>query len=156
MPSVRTTIAVLSSTALLGAVAGPALAQDGSGTYPSDSTTQAAKKGKRGGKLTDAQLTTVATKLGTTLEALKAAQAKVKAAVKATEARETKAEQDALLAEELGVTVSELRAAFASVRPARGERRGDGRLCDKPASGSADGTSGSYPSDSAGSYPTAL
>ena len=127
MQSIRTTTAVLAASgALLAAGAPAAMAQSGTTDYPSDSTTnsQTAKpaKGKRGKarraprRLSDAQLTRVAAALGTDLAALKAAQAKVKAAVDATDARETRAEHDALLAGELGVTVEQLRTAFASVR----------------------------------------
>jgi len=144
MKKFRTTTAVLASAALVGGAAAPAFAQ--SGDYPSEpsGSTQAqrpAKKGKRGPKkLTDGQLTTVATKLGTTLEALKAAQAKVKAAVAATDATETKAERDALLAAELNVTVAQLKAAFDSVRGTT-----DGTCKAKGSSGS---TGGQYPTDS--------
>lgn len=129
MPSLRSTLVVLGSTALMGSLATPAFAQEA--TYPSDGTPtatqgQTQKKGKRGkrrgGRLTDAQLTQVAEALGTTLEALKAAQAEVKSETAATDERETRAERDALLAGKLGVTVAELRAAFDGVRPARGER----------------------------------
>jgi hypothetical protein len=125
------------------------------GQAPTTTTTQTQKhkRGKNhGGKLTDAQLTKVATALGTTLETLKAAQAKVKAAVKATDERETRAQEDALLASELGVSVSELRAAFASIKPARGGRGERGGGCHGSQS-DADG--GTYPTDSAGTYPMA-
>jgi len=164
MPPIRTTVAILSCTALLGGLAVPAFAQDTTGTYPTDSADPSQtqkpkhKKGKRhGGRLTDAQLTKVATKLGTTLEALKAARAEVKAAVRATEAHETRAQEDALLASKLDVTVEKLRAAFASVAPARGEHRGGRGGCEKPPSStSTDDTSGTYPSGSAGTYPAAV
>lgn len=139
MPSIRTTVAVLGSTALLGGLASPAVAQEA--TYSSDTgTSQTQKPAKKKGKkrpakrLTDAQLTTVAEQLGTTLEALKTAMSEVKAATKATEARETRAEEDALLGEKLGKTAAEVKAAFASVRPARaeGDRPARGE-CRKPA-----------------------
>ena len=71
---------------------------------PSTSRTQDQKprKGKKGSRrLSDAQLTTVASTLGVSLEQLKAAQVKVKAAIAATAARETRAGQDSLLAPEL-------------------------------------------------------
>ena len=113
------------SVLLLVGVASPALSQSG-GSSDSGTTTQEQKKGKkkkgRHGKLSDAQLTTVAEALGVTLEKLKAALAEVKTATAATDERETKAEKDELLATALGVTVEELRAAFASLRPARGDR----------------------------------
>ncbi len=92
--------------------------------------------------LTDAQLTTVATKLGTTLEALKGAQAKVKAAIAATAARETRPQKDALLAAELDVTVAPLRTAFASVRGTT-----DGTC--KAGSGQAATAPGDLPADTA-------
>lgn len=145
MKSLRTITAVVATAALAGCVAAPASAQT-AGSYPSDTTPMQAKKhGKRGKhkqrKLSDAQLTTVATALGTTLDALKAAQAKVKAALDATDAKETRAQADAQLASELGVTVDQLRAAFHSVR-ASGDGGGGGTCKGgKPASGS-------YPSDS--------
>jgi hypothetical protein len=150
MKSLRTITAVVATAALAGGVAAPAFAQT-AGSYPTDSTTtQASKHGKKGKhkqrKLSDAQLTTVATALGTTLDALKAAQAKVKAATDATDARETKAQVDALLASELGVTVDQVRTAFDGVRGGDDGRGGRGGTCNggKPASGSA----GSYPTDS--------
>jgi hypothetical protein len=87
------------------------------------------------------QLTTVATRLGTTLEALTAAQATVKAATAATDARETKAQKDALLAAELNVTVAQLRAALASVRGTT-----DGR-CKGGSGTSSATTAGNNPTD---------
>ncbi|MTD46229.1 hypothetical protein GKE82_18530 [Conexibacter sp. W3-3-2] len=155
MPSIRTAVAVLGTSVLLGGLATPALAQE-AGSYPTDTTTQqpAKKKGKKGKRhaprLTDAQLATVAEQLGVTLEQLKTAMAEVKAAVKATEARETKAQEQALLAEKLGKTAAEVKAAFDSVRPARGEgdRRGG---CKKPAAGSTTDTGTDYPTTD---YPT--
>jgi hypothetical protein len=144
MKSFRTITAVLATSALAGGLAAPVLAQ--SADYPTDTsaTTEAHQGGKKGRhgprKLSDAQLTTVATKLGTTLEALKAAQAAVKTATEATEARETHAQRDALLADELNVTVAQLRAAFASVRGAT-----DGRC--KGGAGAAGTTAGTYPTD---------
>lgn len=162
MTTLRITLATLGSTALLAGAAAPAFAQDTAGTYPSDpssgSQTQQTQQGHRRGhgrghgrRLSDAQLTKVASALGVTLDALKTAQAEVRAAVKATDARETRAEEDALLAQKLGVTVDELRAAFDSVRPQGGEGRGrGGRVGCKggSSSGSQGSTSGSYPSDS--------
>lgn len=165
MSPIRTAVAVLSSTALLGGLASPALAQEA--TYPTDTTTsetqkpaKQGKKAKRAKKLTDAQLTAVAEELGTTLTALKAAMAEVKAAVQATEARETKAQEHALLAEKLGVTAAEVKAAFDSVRPVRGERRARGEggrgECRRPAqSETGTDTSGDYPT-TGGDYPTGV
>jgi hypothetical protein len=147
MMSLRTITAVVASAAVAGGgLAAPAFSQT-AGTYPGDasSSSQSNKPGKRGhhGKrhLTDAQLTTVATALGTTLDGLKAAQAKVKAAVAATDAKETKAEKDGLLAAELNVTVTQLRAAFASVRGTT-----DG-MCKGKARPSTGTGSGTYPTD---------
>ncbi len=169
MRSLRSTLTVLGTTALMGGLATPALAQDSAGTYPTDTDTsqsttsgkhKSKQKGKRGkasrAKLTDAQLTTVAEALGTTLAALKTAQSEVKAAVKASEARETRSQRDAMLAEKLGVTSAELRAAFDEARPARGgsgERRGGKRGGCKRGSDSESGSSDSTDT-SAGSYPT--
>ena len=140
MKSIRTMTAVLATTALAAGAAAPVALAQTSGTYPSDTQSQRpAKKGKKKQrKLSDAQLTKVATALGTTLEALKVAQAAVKTATDATEARETPAERDALLAAELNVTVAQLRAAFASVRGTT-----DGR-CKGHAN---TGSTGTYPSD---------
>ncbi len=166
--TIRTLAATVGTAALLTGAAGtPAFAQTTT-DYPSDtSTTTTKKKGKGHGRLTTAQLTAVAKALGVTLDELKAAQAKVKTTVAGTSARETKAEQDALLAKELGKTTAEVQAAFASVaatRPARGsgdeDRRGGhgGRgECDRSGSGdtgSYPSDSGSYPSDTSGSYPS--
>lgn len=151
MNSIRTITAALATTGLMAVAGAPAaMAQSSTTTdYPSDTSTQTSKpagkkghKGKKGArKLSDAQLTKVATALGTTLEALKAAQAKVKAATDATDAKETKAERDALLAPELGVTVTQLRTAFDSVRGTT-----DGKCKGK---GSAPASS-DYPSDTSG------
>jgi hypothetical protein len=120
MPSIRSVTATCAVSALLAGLGVPtAFAQD-TATDPgaANPTHQRHGNHKRHHRhhLTDAQLTTVATALGTTLEALKAATANVKAAVGATPEKETKAERQALLATELGVTVDALRAAFASVR----------------------------------------
>jgi len=136
MKSLRTITAVLATTALAAGAATPAFAQT-SATSPGDSTTQRpAKQGKKKPRrLSDAQLTTVATALGTTLDALKAAQANAKAAAAATETRETRAEMDALLAAELDVTVAQLRAAFASVRATT-----DGMCKPRPAGATTPGT----------------
>ena len=140
--SITTTLAAVGALSLVGAPA--ALAQNSTADYPTDRAGQtdgAAKKGKKKGKraraLSDAQLTRVATALGTTLEALKAAQAEVKTALDATEERETKAERDALLAGKLDVTVEQLRAAFAGVRGTT-----DG-TCKRGGS-----STGDYPTDS--------
>ena len=146
MKSFRTITAVLATGALVAGSASPASAHPGgpAADYPTDSGSASQVQKKRGKKkprrLSDAQLTTVATALGTTLEALKAAQASVRAAAAATEIRETRAQMDALLAEALNVTVAELRAAFASVRGTT-----DG-MCKRPGSGTNPGT---YPGDSA-------
>lgn len=149
----RMTAASLGATAMLFGAAAPAFAQT-TADYPTDTsttTTQTAKahKGKKARKLTDAQLTTVATALGTDLATLKAAQAKVKAAVAATDAKESKGEQNALLASELGVTAAQVKAAFASVAGAGGTRAARGDCPAKPASGTT-GTTGAtadYPAD---------
>ena len=152
MKSIRTITAVLATGALVAGAAAPALAHGpgaGAGAdYPSDSGSQSQPQRKRGGKkkprrLSDAQLTRVATALGTTLDALKAAQAEVKAAAAATEARETRAQMDALLAEALNVTVAQLRDAFASVRGST-----DGMCKPRPAGGGATNP-GTYPGDAA-------
>jgi len=151
MTTIRRISTTLAATALLGASAVPALGQ--SGDYPTDSSNSTStqstvkakkhKKGKRGDRrLPDAQLTKVATALGTDLASLKAAMASVKTKVDATDARETKAERDALLAEELGVSVDALRSAFSSVRGTT-----DGHCKGKPAGGTSGPTSGDYPSD---------
>jgi len=71
--SLHTLSATLGTTAVMACVASPALAQ--TADSPSDTgtpTTQKAKKGKGSRTLTDAQLTTVATTLGTNLATLKA------------------------------------------------------------------------------------
>ena len=153
MRSIRTITAFVVTGALVAGGASPAFAHGpgaGAGTgadYPSDAGSQSQTQRKRAKKkprrLSDAQLTRVATALGTTLDALKAAQAEVKAAAAATEARETRAQMDALLAEALNVTVAQLRAAFASVRGST-----DGTCKPRPAGGG--GTSpGTYPGDAA-------
>ena len=149
MLSIRKATVVLASGALLAAASAPAaFAQSGTADYPSDTATQSerpAKSGnraKRARKLTTAQLTAVATRLGVTVEALKAAQAKVKAATAATEARETKAQTDALLAAELGVTAEQVRAAFASVEP---QRRSGSRGDCNGAGQSGTGQGADYP-----------
>jgi hypothetical protein len=140
MKSVRSMTAILATATLAAGAAAP-VASAQTATYPTDPSGEqrSANHGKRGKKkprrLSDAQLTRVATALGTTLEALKAAQAAVKTATAATEIRETRAQHDALLAAELDVTVTQLRAAFASVR------------------GTTDGKCKPRPSDSTGSYP---
>ncbi len=161
MSHLRLTLAVLSSAALLGgAAAGPAAAQDTAGTYPTGPTSGPAgghghgpggRGHRRGGprKLSDAQLTTIATQLGTTLDALKAAIAKVDAAVKASPERETKAQRDALLATELGVSTDALTAAFEAARPAPGGGDGTG-----PGRGACKGKP-KEDDDAAGTYPTA-
>jgi hypothetical protein len=118
MKSIRMITATLAATALVAAGAPTAMAQSGPAPDTAgQSERPAKKKGKRGPRrLSAAQLAKVATALGTDAAPLKAALDKVKATVDASEARETKAERDALLAGELGVTVEALRAAFASVR----------------------------------------
>lgn len=173
MPSLRTALTVLGATALLGGLGTPAYAQSSAGDYPTDSGSsqsdtsgkhtsgkkKAGKKGKRARhrrgarRLSQSQLTAVAEKLGTTLAKLKEAQSEVKAAVKASEERETRSEIDAMLAEKLGVTATEVRAAFDSVRPARSTsgKRGGCKRKSSESSGSDESTAGSYPSDSAAS-----
>ena len=138
MTSIRNLTAVLAASGALlaaGAPAAPAQSGTAGGDYPTDTTSQTGKKGKKGRRgprrLSDAQLTKVATALGTDLAGLKAAMAEVKKTVDATDERETRADRDALLAAALGATVDELRAAFGSVRGAS-----DGRCAGKaPASG---------------------
>lgn len=125
MKSIRTFTAALATTALVAAGAPAALAQS---TTPPERPSDAAgqterpakkKKGRRGPRrLSAAQLTKVAAALDVETATLKAAMAKVKAAIDATEARETKAEGDALLAAELGVSVEQMRTALAGVRGA--------------------------------------
>ena len=139
MKSFRSITAVLASSALVAGAAAPVAMAQTPATYPGDSQThRPGKKGKKKPrKLTDAQLTTVASALGTTLDALKAAMASVKAATDATEVKETKAQKDALLAAELDVTVAQLRAAFGSVRGST-----DGTCKPRP-------SGGTYPTDSA-------
>ena len=130
----------------------PALGS-GSADYPSDTSTQTSKPAKRGkpGKrprrLTSAQLSAVAAKLGVSVDALKAAQTKAKAAADATDARETPAQMDELLATLLGVTAAQVREAFASVAPQRrGEGGGRGDCPGKPpAAGSGSGAGADYP-----------
>lgn len=168
MPSLRTALTVLGATALLGGLGTPAYAQSSAGDYPTDSGSSqsstsgkhtSGKKGKRARhrrgarRLSQSQLTAVAEKLGTTLAKLKEAQSAVKAAVKASEERETRSEIDAMLAEKLGVTATEVRAAFDSVRPARSTsgKRGGCKRKSSESSGSDESTAGSYPSDSAAS-----
>jgi hypothetical protein len=146
MKAVRNLTAVVAATALAGGgLAAPVFARsaadDSAASGTTQSRTQESGRHHGGRRLSDAQLTTVATALGTTLDALKAAQAKVKAAAAATDARETKAQKDALLAGELNVTVTQLRAAFASVRGAT-----DGTC--KGGRGNASGTTaGDSPAD---------
>ena len=121
MPSLRSVAATCGVGALLAGLGAPAAVAQSTTTGPGTAGATSPAHHRHGKHkrhhrhLTDAQLTTVATALGTTLEALKAAQATVKAAVDATAEKETKAERAALLAAELGVTVDALRAAFASV-----------------------------------------
>lgn len=148
----RIVTAALATTVLAAA---PALAQ--TAEQPSDSGTQtqqkAGKKGKHPKRLSDAQLASVAEALGTTTAALKTAMAEVKRETAATEARESKAQKDALLAGKLGVGVEELRAAFASVRGRtdgtrggargeRGERGGRGGCTGEAGTGTGEHPSG--------------
>ncbi len=148
MMSIRTIAAVAAATGLLAAAGAPAAVAQSTPApaHPTDSA-QPGKPGKKGKhrrrgprRLSDAQLTRVAEALGTGLAALKAAEAKVKAAVDASEARETRAERDALLAAELGVTVEKLRSAFDSVRGSAGGRcrdKGAQPAPDSPSDGGA-------------------
>ncbi len=164
MSPLRTSLAVLASAALLAALPAGAHAQSSADSptpgEPSSSQVHE-KKGKKKRaprRLTDAQLTSVAEALGTTLSALKEARSAVKAAVEASPERETRAQRDAMLAERLGVTAAEVRSAFASVRssgPRRGGRHGGRRGgCRKPAPTTDPGT-GTYPEDGAGTPPGA-
>jgi hypothetical protein len=162
MSPLRTTLAVVSSAALLATLPAGAVAQS-PGDYPTSgepTSSQVHKKGKKKRahrKLSDAQLTRVAEALDTTLAALKEAMSEVGAAVKASEERETKAQREAMLAERLGVSAADVRAAFASVAKS-GPRRGSGRGakrgggCRKPAP-TSDTDPGTYPGDSTGTYP---
>lgn len=142
MKHLRSITAVLATTALAAGVAAPAFAQTSTATDSSTATQPGGHHGRHGGrKLTDAQLTVVATKLGVTLDALKAAQASVKTATDATAVKETRTQKDALLATALGVSPDALRAAFASVHGTT-----DG-TCKKGSGSTSGTTAGNYPTD---------
>ncbi|MEN0011831.1 MAG: hypothetical protein AAGC46_00600 [Solirubrobacteraceae bacterium] len=167
--TIRTKAATYGGAALLALSAAPVMAQTASARAGQHH--KAPAKNVVTARYTDAQLTTVATALGVSLDDLKAARTSVKATIASTDTRETPAQVNALLATALGgtITADQVTAAFASLKTASSTSGSSSYPSDSSGSypsdasghgsggcdhGSSGNTSGSSPSDSSGSYPS--
>lgn len=169
--TIRTKAATYGGAALLALSAAPVMAQTASARAGQHH--KASSKNVVTAKYTDAQLTTVATALGVSLDDLAAARTSVKSTIAGTDTRETPTQVNALLATALGgsITADQVKAAFASLKTAS-TSSGDSGSATYPSDGSGSAStgdhsggrggcdhsggsaSGSSPSDGSGSYPS--